>query len=940
MSTPYHARFFALELRRRAAAGDVEAVGTALFDAKVDLNPHQIEAALFGLQATQERGRLLADEVGLGKTIEAGLVLCQRWAERRRRLLVICPASLRKQWCQEIESKFGLPTKLAEGRNEGGNPFDIPAVVVCSYPFAAKRTDKLLQVPWDLVVCDEAHRLRNAWQVDNRMARALSQALARTPKLLVTATPLQNTLMELYGLVSVVDDKVFGDLQTFRARFMKGSPDHEEIRRRLSGVCQRTLRRDVLAYVRYTERRSLTQRFRPSSPEIDLYRAVTEFLAREDLVSLPPSQRGLLRMVLRKLLASSSSAIAGALDTMRTRLASLLEAPPEEGEANPWEDEGWDDEWSETIPETGGGEQLPLQGPAAVKAELSELERLASLARAIQVDQRCFSLLEALTAGFKEMDHVGAPRKAVIFTESRRTQEALRVFLSANGYSGQIVCFNGTNSDAEASAILDAWLQAHPGARAAGSRAANMRAALVDRFRDQGTLLIATEAGAEGLNLQFCSLVVNYDLPWNPQRIEQRIGRCHRYGQKYDVVVVNFLDETNAADARVLELLTDKFQLFTGVFGASDELLGAINGGAGFELRIHSIFDTCRSPEAIEAAFAALRAEMEEVIQAREEKARRAILEHFDADVHERLRVRLGEAKARLDHVGRMFWSLTRWALADAADFPKAQLAFDLRHSPVPEVPTGRYELVDRTGNQVADAYVYRMSHPLGQHVLDTGERAATPVARVVFDTRESPIRVMPVEALRGRSGWLRMERLRIEGMDVEEHILASGWCDDGSPLDPETALRLFEVEGRVEAVGEPSEAKTEDLEGALNRLRGAVIAEAGERNTRSFTEARDRLDRWSEDQILAAEIALKEIRQEIRALERKSRAAPTLAEQQEIQRSILDAETRQRKARQRVFAIEDEVRERRNALYDELERRVAQQSHLDALFTIAWSVV
>jgi SNF2 family DNA or RNA helicase len=133
--------------------------------------------------------------------------------------------------------------------------------------------------------------------------------------------------------------------------------------------------------------------------------------------------------------------------------------------------------------------------------------------------------------------------------------------------------------------------------RATGSRSADMRAALVDYFREEATIMIATEAAAEGINLQFCSMIINYDMPWNPQRIEQRIGRCHRYGQKYDVVVINFLNKANAADQRVYELLRDKFQLFNGVFGASDEVLGNIENGVDFEKRIAEIYQKCRTEQ-------------------------------------------------------------------------------------------------------------------------------------------------------------------------------------------------------------------------------------------------------------------------------------------------------------------------------------------------------
>ena len=167
--------------------------------------------------------------------------------------------------------------------------------------------------------------------------------------------------------------------------------------------------------------------------------------------------------------------------------------------------------------------------------------------------------------------------KAIIFTESRRTQDYLFQVLQSTEFKNKVVLFNGTNADPLSKSLYQTWIERHAGSdRVSGSPTADMRAALVDAFRDDATIMIATEAAAEGVNLQFCNLVVNYDMPWNPQRIEQRIGRCHRYGQKFDVVVVNFLNKSNAADVRVYELFGEKFRLFDGVFGASDEVLGAV----------------------------------------------------------------------------------------------------------------------------------------------------------------------------------------------------------------------------------------------------------------------------------------------------------------------------------------------------------------------------
>ena len=299
MITAYHAKYYALDLVRRGLAGEVDAVGTALFDAQVDLNPHQIEAALVGCEASSERGRILADEVGLGKTIEAALILCQRWAERKRRLLVVAPASLRKQWSQELEEKFGLPSRVVDTRHPEGNPFDEPAVVIVSYQYAARRTAHLTAVPWDLIVIDEAHRLRNAWRSDSRMGKPLLAAIEHAPKLLLTATPLQNSLMELYGIVSVVDDKAFGEPAAFRSSFMKGTPDYPGLKQRLAPSLHRTLRKAVLPYIRYTARRSMTWKFKSSPAERELYAAVSDFLSRDELISLPLQQRGLITMVPR-----------------------------------------------------------------------------------------------------------------------------------------------------------------------------------------------------------------------------------------------------------------------------------------------------------------------------------------------------------------------------------------------------------------------------------------------------------------------------------------------------------------------------------------------------------------------------------------------------------------------------------------------------------------
>jgi len=314
-----------------------------------------------------------------------------------------------------------------------------------------------------------------------------------------------------------------------------------------------------------------------------------------------------------------------------------------------------------------------------LSTEIDELERYIQWARSIGVDTKTRSLLQALEIGFSRMVEMGAAQKVVIFTESRRTQTYLKEFLDANGFTGKVVLFNGTNSDADSTQIYERWLETNKDTgRTSGSKTVNIRTAIIEHFRDQASVMIATEAAAEGINLQFCSLVVNFDLPWNPQRIEQRIGRCHRYGQQHDVVVINFLNESNAADQRVYELLNSKFNLFNGVFGASDDVLGSIESGVDFERRILDIYQECRSLEEIQKAFQRLQAELDQTIQNRLKDTRKILLENFDEDVHSRLRTNLMDTRERMDRFSQMFWLVTQHILDGKASFDNQALTFSI----------------------------------------------------------------------------------------------------------------------------------------------------------------------------------------------------------------------------------------------------------------------
>ena len=951
--TDYHAKYFAYELTRRCPPESVDKFAAALAGAKVDLNPHQVDAALFAFRSPLSKGALLADEVGLGKTIEAGLVLSQKWAERKRRILVITPSNLRKQWYQEITEKFFLPCRILEAKAYNSaikqgqfRPFEVAEIVICSYQFARGKAGDVHNVPWDLVVIDEAHRLRNVYKPSNVIANTLKLALAGKDKLLLTATPLQNSLLELFGLVSFIDEHAFGDLKSFREQFANLNQEQvfQTLKMRLAPVCHRTLRRQVLPYIKYTQRLPLVEEFTPEESEDRLYALVSEYLQRDNLQALPSSQRSLMTLVLRKLLASSTFAIAGALSSISARLKAKLKKQ-EPAEALDAELERDYESLADTEEEWGDDEpDAPLSDAdrAAIEQEIIELDSFATLATSINHNAKGKALLKALNIAFGKTTQLGGAQKAIIFTESRRTQSYLLRLLSDSPFAEGIVLFNGSNTDDRSKQIYAAWADRHAGTdNITGSRTADMRSALVDYFREQGRIMIATEAGAEGINLQFCSLVVNYDLPWNPQRIEQRIGRCHRYGQLHDVVVVNFLNRSNAADLRVFQLLSEKFKLFEGVFGASDEVLGAIESGVDFEKRIAGIYQRCRQQQEIQTAFDQLQLELSLEIDESMTRTRQKLLENFDDEVREKLKMRDIDSKASLNRFERWLMQLTKHELKEHAEFINDS-SFRLKShaftGDAAAIPLGLYELPRRSG----EAHLYRTNHPLADAVLARAKGRELPMARIEFSYAEHQGKISMLESYIGASGWLALTQFSIESLDqAEDHLIFAASTDDGRALDEEAVKRLMMLPGRTAPFSTVKDAAFDASSfEATNQKRQADIQRGiSERNARLFEAEADKLDGWADDLKLGLEREIKELDRQIKEARRSATTALTLEDKLAGQKQIKAIEVQRNQKRRTLFDSQDQVDKQREELIALIEGKLQQRTSDENLFIIRWSL-
>lgn len=962
ISTNFHAKYFAHDLTRRLPSDNVGKFVASLQDAQVDLNPHQVDAALFAFQSPLSKGAILADEVGLGKTIEAGIILSQKWAERKRKLLIIAPSNLRKQWNQELLDKFFLPSTILESKSfndeikKGNlNPFNQEdQIVICSYQFAKTKAPYINQTNWDLVIIDEAHRLRNVYKPSNKTANAIKDSLRPFKKVLLTATPLQNSILELFGLVSIIDDYVFGDIKSFKEQYSRitNEEDYEDLRNRIQPVCHRTLRKQVLEYINYTNRIPICEEFFPSIEEQRLYDLVSEYLQRPKLYALPNSQRQLMTLILRKLLASSSFAICGTLNTLVNRLESILikelnsdlfdEIDDDYESTDELQDEWENDDDEEIVEVIYTPEDL-----INIEKELEELKEYRDLAETIKKNSKAEHLFTALDKGFNELQNLGANKKALIFTESRRTQDFLYKTLEERGFKDKVILFNGMNNDTKSKEIYKNWLQKNKGSdKVTGSKTADMRAALVDYFKNEATIMIATEAASEGINLQFCSLIVNYDMPWNPQRIEQRIGRCHRYGQKHDVVVVNFLNKKNEADIRVYQLLEQKFQLFNGVFGASDEVLGAIGSGVDFEKRIAMIYQNCRKPEEIKAAFDELQEELKPQISEKILEAKTTLLENFDEEVSSKLRANLIETTESLSKFEDKLWRLTNFILNENATF-NDNFSFELKKNPFHNINVnkGKYILLrtDDKGkkNDVPDhTNVYRVGHPLAQEIIQVASELETPIQKITFDLSNSKSKISYLDQFIDDEGWMKLIKVEIDSFEKEDYIIASAVLDDGTVLESDMALKLFSLDGTEEGSISLDPEFAQKMEEIHYANCQDIITSNAIKNSDFFDEEMDKLDQWADDVKIGLLKEVNDLDSEIKLRKSEAKKILNLEEKVKAQRNVKDLEKKRDEKRKRLYEAQDEVDEKKENLLSDIERRLEQNITETELFTIRWKLI
>ncbi|MGE0433665.1 MAG: SNF2-related protein [Planctomycetota bacterium] len=944
-------RYLAEELVRLRRADEARRFAAPQRAARVDPNPHQVDAVVFALERIPLGGCILADEVGLGKTIEAGLVIAQLLAEGATRILILGPKALLGQWRQELYDLFDI--KARDGAPVPGG-FDGDGVFLIGREAAAGPGghEALLAADrFDLCVIDEAHeifagiykRFDSKGQLrenapDAQMAGRIREVLQahNVPVLLLTATPIQNRLTELWGLVHYVDpaNTLLGDLSTFRSLYCQDGDrivaegQEGELKGRLRQVVQRTLRRQAQPFLKrpFVNRQARLFTYEMEPEERSLYADVTDWLLRPGSVAFSVSNRSLLLLGFHRRMASSTRALAVSLDRVAERLRRL-----ESGEVDDGSDDtraflsDFDDEELFAVPEESSDEAA--YSPAKIRDELALVQSFAERARNLATDSKARALLRAVQVVLDQGAKGVGSSKVVVFTESLSTQDYLAQLLAESGIvsAGKITLFRGQNDSPRCLEALQRWrVEVESGLPpyARPNRASAIRSSLIHEFRTRTQVFISTEAGAKGLNLQFCDTVVNYDLPWNPQRIEQRIGRCHRYGQQRDVTVVNFIAKDNAAEQLLFEILSQKLELFGTVLDATDQVLHTSPGsgggllvstiGSSFEEQLNRIYQRARTRQEVEAEMEALREKIAAERESFEETHARTaglIEAHFDDEVRAVFRRREEELPVALRALDQDLERLVcAYLLALGVEHSVSESGEE-RHLQVAgnaELPEAIREgftcAIGRTNTEHESLH---LQHPLVTAALEDVRAVSGPLTVEVTVAPDSPT---GLRALAGKQGLLTLIKVRHEGLSPVERLLPVLVLESGEPIPVDDAHELMTSCSFVDLHDSAHiEVDEDDVADAIDEavfIDQGALAE-GERDR--YEQAVERLDRFIEDRALV--LRRRRVVEQARLDEAKTR-----------REAALGADARDR-AEAQVRASESEL-EQIDAALGRLERR------------------
>lgn len=730
LQSQFHAYYAA---RMLSCATEEDVLASVFASSSIQVYPFQIAAASFALRSPYQKGAILCDEAGMGKSHEAMLIMNQRWMEGRNRILLCIPnADLLVQWTDLLERYYSVPYVTMTSRidwadhadDEHLNGFEQEGIVITTYDFATEHEAEALAISWDLVVFEEANALSGVYREDNRQARALWRIAGNAFKLLLTGTPIEKNIMDLYGLLWFIDPKILPDEQTFLARYLRKPENYPELAEHVGKHCFRTLRAQAKGYAKVPERVLLTYEYTPSQEERRVYDLLYAYVTKANKLAFPEMDSYDLALRLIGLQSSSTAAIKQTITGIIARLGRMENA----------------DE------------------------EIAQLQEILAACEAVIVDAKAMALLDVLRKGFALLKKSGAKKKAVVFTESIETQKMLYPLVSG---LYQTVLYNGS---ADYTAIR--------------------------AFKDDAEVLITTDNGAKGFNLEEASFVIHYDLLYNTLKMEQRIDRCHRMGQQNDVLSVAFIDKENFTDVRKLELVNKRMLVSDGVFGVSDEVIGGFTGD--LEGAFSVLAQQARSRAQVEEDHRRMLTEREAENRQIVATAEDMLFTTFTRKLAQKVKLAPRYVEARAAEMNDALWAVAKWFFLryneehDDCVYVIDETARTITATAYKELPTLFYYWDGRRNKRCQSQKVYGMapdfkprhgritlSSIVGRGILNELECANEGTMLVQSDTPACSVGLYHVE-------------LNAGDRRVSEQAVLIGQTDDGKLLSQEECCALL----------------------------------------------------------------------------------------------------------------------------------------------------
>ena len=589
MLTPFQAFYIALKLN---SLNDEDALMPVFSEGNIRVYPYQVAAAVFAMRNPYHKGVILCDEAGMGKSHEAMLIANELWYEGKTKILIAIPnGDLLMQWAEMIEDKYSIPYCIAQNSDIA----DFDGIVLATNDYIVQNMSEFDKVNWDTVIFEEANVLSSVYQDENTFRRTAGSKQAKILKefskdifkILLTGTPIEKNIMDLYGLIYFIDEDLLPDADTYMKRYLRRPENYPELAEKVSKYCFRTLRSQAKRYAKIPERRHITLEYEGSEDEKKLYNLINLYIEKLDKKAFPKMDKYDLALMLLGTAASSSAAITQSLKNIIKRL-----------------------------------EQMP-----DAQTECEEFKVMLTAAKRIKADTKIKLLADALEKLFPYMTKNGANKKAVIFTESVETQKCLYDTLKSKY---KTLVYNGSGST-----DYD----------------------VLKQFKNDGEILISTDIGAKGYNLEEASLVVNYDLLYNTLKMEQRIDRVHRIGQQNDCIVLSFINKGNFADIRKLELVSKRYILTDGVFGVSDSVIGGFADDIGKAIKQLDIRKKAQVEKDYQNILKENEADNKELVESAED----ILFTTFTKEMAEKIKITPQYAEEKGKEINGDLWELVKY---------------------------------------------------------------------------------------------------------------------------------------------------------------------------------------------------------------------------------------------------------------------------------------